>query len=235
MLRSSKTILVVDDEPKIVEVLCALFESQGFTVFSAENGPRALEIFDRENISLVLLDLMLPGLSGEEVCTAIRRKSRVPVIMLTAKSGEDAMVEGLRLGADDYLTKPFSLKELSARVEAVLRRSESDLVPLTVRSSWRDGDLVVDFNRGEVCKNGTAVALTPSELKILAALITYPGKVFSREALIRVALDDDFDGFDRAIDSHVKNIRKKLEDDPKNPVYVLTVAGLGYKFAGDGR
>ncbi|MDR1087982.1 MAG: response regulator transcription factor [Coriobacteriales bacterium] len=232
MLRSSKTILVVDDEPKIVEVLCALFESQGFKVFSAENGARALDIFNRENISLVLLDLMLPGISGEEVCAAIRRTSRVPVIMLTAKSDEDAMLSGLGLGADDYLAKPFSLKELSARVEAVLRRTESESMPLAVRSSWRGGDLVVDFSKGEVHKNGAAVTFTPSELNILAALIASPGKVFTREALIRVALDDDFDGFDRAIDSHVKNIRKKLEDDPKNPVYVLTVPGLGYKFAG---
>lgn len=232
-MKADKNILVVDDEPKIVEVISALLESRGFRVFAAENGAKALEIFNQENISLVLLDLMLPGMTGEEVCAAIRRKSRVPVIMLTAKVDEDNVVDGLMLGADDYITKPFGLKELHARVEAVLRRAQGDIKPLTVRNSWRNGDLTVDFEKDEVRKKGAAVPLTSSERKILSALMKHPGKMFTREELIALALGADFDGYDRAIDSHVKNIRKKLEDDPKSPVYVLTIAGHGYKFGGE--
>lgn len=234
MLKNSKQVLVVDDEPKIREVVCLLLESKGFSTFQAENGRKALEIFDSENISLVILDLMMPDISGEEVCAAIRKKSRIPIIMLTAKVAESDIVEGLGLGADDYILKPFGLKELYARIEAVLRRTESDLIPLTKRSSWREGDLMVDFEKNEVRKKGTILTLTPSELKILSVLIKYPGKVFTREELIETALDKGFAGYDRAIDSHIKNIRKKLEDDPRNPAYVLTIPGLGYKFGGEG-
>jgi DNA-binding response OmpR family regulator len=162
-MKGAKNVLVVDDEPKIVEVISALLESKGYTVFPAENGKQALEIFNGENISLIILDLMMPELSGEEVCAAIRKKSRVPIIMLTAKVEEADVVGGLGLGADDYVAKPFRLKELFARVEAVLRRTESDLVPLTVRNSWRGGDLVVDFDKNEIQKSGRDVSLTPSE------------------------------------------------------------------------
>ena len=232
MRKTSRHVLVVDDEPKILEVVCMLLESKGFLTFQAENGKKALEIFDSENISLVILDLMLPDVSGEEVCSAIRKKSRVPIIMLTARVEEEDVVGGLELGADDYVIKPFGLKELYARVEAVLRRTESDQVPLVKRNSWREGDLMVDFEKNEVRKKGTSLTLTPSELKILSALIKYPGKVFTREELIDLALDKDFTGYDRAIDSHIKNIRKKIEDDPRSPVYVLTIPGLGYKFGG---
>lgn len=234
MLKNVKNVLVVDDEPKILEVVCLLLESKGFRAFPAGNGQKALEIFDSENISLIILDLMMPGISGQEVCRTIRKKSRVPIIMLTARVDESDVVEGLGLGADDYILKPFGLKELYARVEAVLRRTESDLVPLIKRNSWRDGDLMVDFEKNEVRKKGLSLTLTPSELKILSVLIKYPGKVFTREELIESALDKGFAGYDRAIDSHIKNIRKKLEDDPRNPVYVLTIPGLGYKFGGDG-
>lgn len=233
MSKANKNILVVDDEPKILEVVCSLLINKGFHVYSAENGKRALEIFDSENISLVLLDLMLPDISGEVVCRTIRKKSRIPIIMLTAKVDEDDVVEGFNLGADDYISKPFGLKELLARVEAVLRRAENDLIPLTVKNSWRNGDLVIDFEKNIVQKNGHILMLTPRELKILSALIKYPGKVFTREELIELALKNDFEGYDRAIDSHIKNIRQKIEEDPKNPVYVLTVHGVGYKFGGE--
>lgn len=228
----NKSILVVDDEPKILEVVAALLESKGFRVFLADNGQAALDLFSRQNITLVILDLMMPGLSGEEVCALIRKKSRVPVIMLTAKAEEENVVQGLGLGADDYITKPFGLQELYARVEAVLRRTGNDLVPLTVRNSWHNGDLVIDFEKGILLKKDNNFTLTPSELKILSALIKFPGKVFTREELIVIALGNDFDGYDRAIDSHIKNIRQKIEDDPKNPVYILTVHGIGYKFEG---
>jgi DNA-binding response OmpR family regulator len=153
--------------------------------------------------------------------------------MLTAKSEENDLLEGLGIGADDYITKPFSLKELAARVDAVLRRSRDDLLPIVVRNSFRDGDLVVDFEKEIFQKAGQVVSLTKSESKILAALIKYPGKVFARDEIIETALRGELELYDRAVDSHVKNLRRKIEDDPKNPVYVLTVHGLGYKFGGD--
>lgn len=229
-----KKILVVDDEEKILEVVRALLESKGFTVFCAVNGKQATEILEHESISLVLLDLMMPGMSGEEVCRAIRKKSRIPVIMLTAKADEADIIDGLGIGADDYITKPFSLRELYARIEAVLRRSGGDLVPLYNRSSYNGGDLEIDFESRTVRKNKNEVKLTPNEYKILAALIKYPGKIFTRDELISTALGDEFDGYDRAVDSHIKNLRQKIESDPKNPVYILTVHGVGYKFGGAG-
>lgn len=233
MLRTSRNVLVVDDEPKILEVVSALLTSKGFAVFPTENGRRALEMFEAETISLVILDLMLPDLSGENVCLTIRKKSRVPIIMLTAKAEENDLLKGLSIGADDYIVKPFSLRELSARIEAVLRRSGDDLLPLTLRSTFRDGDLTVDFEQNTVKKKGITVPFTPSEMKLLAALMKYPGRVFTRNELIDLAMGSEFEGFDRAIDSHIKNIRQKIEDDPKTPVYIVTVHGLGYKFGGE--
>jgi DNA-binding response OmpR family regulator len=233
MTAKIKNILAVDDEPKILEVVVSFMESRGFAVFSAETGALALEIFDRENIALVILDLMLPDISGEDVCRAIRRKSRAPIIMLTAKVEEENLLEGLRIGADDYITKPFSLKELGARVEAALRRASDDLVPLVAKNSFRGGDLIVDFEKNVVKKKGQDVSLTPSEMKILAALVKYPGKAFTRQELIGIVFGDDFDSYDRAVDSHIKNLRQKIEDDSKNPYYVLTIHGLGYKFGGE--
>lgn len=233
MKKENKNILIVDDEPKILEVVSSFLENRGYCTFTAENGCQALEVFGKENIALVVLDLMMPGISGEEVCMSIRKQSRVPIIMLTAKADENNLLQGLRLGADDYITKPFSLKELHARIETVLRRSSDDLIPLTVKNSWNNGDLYVDFEKNLIKKSQKILSLTPNEFKILSALITYPGKVFTRAELIEVALGNDFDGYDRAIDSHIKNLRQKLEDDPKSPVYILTIHGLGYKFGGE--
>lgn len=229
----NKNILAVDDEPKILEAIKAFLESKGYTVCTAQNGMQALEVFEKQNISLVLLDLMLPDISGEEVCTRIRKKSRVPIIMLTAKSEEANQLNGLDIGADDYITKPFSLKVIATRIETVLRRTTDDLVPLTVKNSWRDGDLTVDFEKGIVSKHGKEVNLTATELKILSALIKYPGKIFSREELLALVLGDNTESFDRVIDNHIKNLRQKIEDDSKAPVYVLTIRGLGYKFGGE--
>jgi DNA-binding response OmpR family regulator len=233
MSAKPRTVLVVDDEPKILEVVASYMESRGFRALQAETGREALDLFDRENVALVILDLMLPDISGEEVCRRIRNTSRVPVIMLTAKSDEASLITGLGIGADDYVTKPFSLKALAARVDAVLRRSGGDLVPLSVRASFRGGDLMVDFEKNVVKKAGREVSLTPSELKILSALIRVPGKVFTREELVELALGSEFDGYDRAIDSHVKNLRQKIEDDPRSPAYILTIHGTGYKFGGE--
>lgn len=233
MEKKNRNILIVDDEPKILEVITSFLENKGYHIFTAENGNQALKIFGQENIALVVLDLMLPDISGEEVCIALRKQSRVPIIMLTAKADENNLLQGLKIGADDYITKPFSLKELQARIETVLRRSGDDLTPLTVKCSWNDGDLCVDFEKNIIKKKQKIVSLTPNELKILSALIKYPGKVFTRLELIETALGTDFDGYDRAIDSHVKNLRQKIEDDPRSPVYILTVHGLGYKFGGE--
>jgi DNA-binding response OmpR family regulator len=230
---SFKKVLVVEDEEKIIEVVKSFLESKGFQVLTANNGRAALEIFEKETITMVLLDLMLPEISGEEVCKALRKKSRVPIIMLTAKSDEADMLEGLGIGADDYITKPFSLKALYARMEAVLRRSNDDILPLMVRSSFCDGDLVVDFESHVIMKQAAEVKLTPNEFKILTALVKYPNKVFTREELIVTAFGMEFEGYDRTIDSHIKNLRQKIESDPKNPVYVKTIHGVGYKFGGD--
>ncbi|MDR3208084.1 MAG: response regulator transcription factor [Oscillospiraceae bacterium] len=232
-MKPGKTILVVDDEARIAEAVASFLVSRGYRVLTAETGTRALELLAVENIALVVLDLMLPDRPGEEVCRRIRAQSRVPVIMLTAKAGEDDLLAGLALGADDYVTKPFSLKALHARIEAVLRRSGDDLLPLTLKHAYRDGDLVVDFAQGTVFKKGERVALTPSEMRLLSVLIKYPGKVFTRAELIDTALGDEFDGYDRAVDTHIKNIRQKLEDNPRAPAYILTVHGLGYRFGGE--
>lgn len=230
---AGKHILVVDDEPKILAVITAFLESKGHTVYAARNGKQALELLEKHNVSLVLLDLMLPDLSGEEVCMQIRKQSRVPVIMLTAKSEEASQLNGLKIGADDYITKPFSLKMLIARMEAVLRRTEDDLIPLASKNIWRDGDLTVDLRKGLVLKQDKEVNLTATELKILLALIKYPGKIFTREELLIMVFGNETDSNDRVIDNHVKNLRQKIEDDSKAPVYVLTIRGLGYKFGGD--
>lgn len=228
-----KNILIVDDEQKILEVIASFLESQNYQVFQAENGAKAFEIFEKENISLIILDLMLPDLSGEEICKKIRRTSRVPIIMLTAKVEESDVLEGLEIGADDYITKPFSLKELIARVKAVLRRTSEEPVPLFNKNSYNGGDLILDFGKDLVLKDQKPVNLTPTEFNILTTLIKFPGKVFTREELIEFALGSGFEGFDRAVDSHIKNLRQKIEDNPRSPKYVLTIHGKGYKFGGE--
>jgi len=172
----------------------------------------------------------MPDMTGEEVCKNIRLKSRVPIIMLTAKVEEHHILNGLGLGADDYITKPFSLKELSARMEAVLRRTSTDSIPLSNELAFDDGNIVVDSMRYEVRKNGKVVILTPHEFKILMTMAKYPSKVFTREELITLVMGADFNGYDRAIDNHIKNIRIKIEDDSRNPRYIITVHGIGYKF-----
>lgn len=232
-MTANKNILVVDDEPKILEVISSYLESKGYIVYTAENGQKALDVFEKNNISLLVLDLMLPDVSGEEVCERIRKISRIPIIMLTAKTQENDLLKGLTIGADDYITKPFSLKELHARIETVLRRASDDLVPLVLKSTWRNGDLIIDFEKNLILKKGNQINLTHSEHKILSALIKYPGKVFTRDELIDIAFENDFDGYDRVIDTHIKNLRQKIEDNPKSPVYIITIHGLGYKFGGE--
>lgn len=232
MKKEIKKILVVDDEVKILEVIQSFLESKDYTVLTAENGSQALSIFEKENIAFVILDLMLPDLTGEEICSRLRQRSRVPILMLTAKVDEEDILKGLDIGADDYLTKPFRLKELHARMEAILRRSSGDLVPLYRKMTFQEGDLEVDLEHHSIRKNGQEVNLTPNEYKILAALIKFPNKVFTRDELINTAFGDEFEGYDRSVDSHIKNLRQKIETDSRNPVYILTIHGIGYKFGG---
>lgn len=229
----NNTILVVDDETKIIEVLQSYLEKEGFRVVCAYSGNEALNRFDYYSPVLVILDLMLPDLPGEEVCRAIRKKSRVPVIMLTAKTEEEYMLKGLGLGADDYITKPFSPKQLVARVGAILRRVLNEAVPIADEYSFRDRELVIDNMRHKVLLNGEPIALTPGEFKLILTMVKYPTKTFTREELISMALGDDFEGYNRVIDTHIKNIRQKIERDAKNPKYIITVHGVGYRFGGD--
>ena len=229
------TILVVDDEKPIVDVIKSYFENAGYLVVCAYNGNDAVSLFDKYSPTLVVLDLMLPDMSGEVVCQTIRKKSRVPVIMLTAKATEEDLVKGLNLGADDYMTKPFSPRQLLARVQAIQRRVSEEAFPLSSQVSFNECDLIIDSMRHEVKKGGEIVTLTPNEFKLLTILVKYPTKVFTRDELISLAFNDDFQGNDRVVDSHIKNIRQKIESDSRNPQYILTVHGVGYKFWGDCR
>ncbi|ORX23966.1 DNA-binding response regulator [Thermoanaerobacterium sp. PSU-2] len=222
-------ILAIDDEEKILDVIKAYLEKEGYTVLTETNGANALNTFKTVNPDLVILDLMLPGMSGEEICRKIRALSKVPILMLTAKVSEDDKVYGFTIGADDYLTKPFSPRELTMRVKAILRRTKNDL-PLNDIFMFNDGDLVIDTRSYEVKKKGRIVNLTPNEYKLLTVMAQNPNKVFTRSELIEKAFGYDFDGFDRTIDAHIKNLRQKIEDDPKNPTYIKTVYGAGYKF-----
>jgi DNA-binding response OmpR family regulator len=230
---NGKTILVADDEIKIADVVKSYLEKEGYNVACAYGGHEAVNMFDNLSPVLVVLDLMLPDMPGEDVCRAIRKKSRVPFIMLTAKAEEENILKGLGIGADDYVTKPFSPKQLVARVGAILRRTLNEAVPITDEYSFNDRELVIDNLRHEVHRNGERVALTPNEFKLLFTMVKYPTKTFTRDELISLAMGDDFEGFDRVIDTHIKNIRQKIEPDPKKPRYIITVHGVGYRFGGD--
>ncbi len=224
-----KTVLLVDDEPKILEVVRDYLADAGFTVVTASDGQPALDQARALVPDLVVLDLGLPALDGLDVARELRRRSAVPIIMLTARSGEVDRVLGLEIGADDYLVKPFSPRELVARVRAVLRRTDGrlsdDQAPVTV------GDVVVDPSRRRVTVAGRTVELTATEFELVAHLARQPGRVFTRAQLLDVIHGIVVESYERAIDAHVKNIRRKLEPEPHRPRYVLTVHGVGYRFA----
>jgi DNA-binding response OmpR family regulator len=222
-------ILVVDDEPKIVRLARDYLERDGFRVISASDGRSALAAARREHPDLVVLDLMLPGMDGWEVCRALRRESAVPIIMLTARAEESDQVVGLELGADDYVTKPFSPRALVARVRALLRRAQGRLQPQHI---LRSGGLEIDLEGHRVSLDGDALHLTPNEFKLLAALAQHPGQTLSREQLMDDLHGAAFNSFDRSIDSHIKNLRRKLEADPEHPHFIETVYGVGYRFIG---
>ncbi|HEB75003.1 MAG TPA: response regulator transcription factor [Nitrospirae bacterium] len=220
-------VLIVEDEKKISDIVKAYLENEGFRVAVADTGQAALDLL-RDGADLIILDLMLPDMPGEDICQAIREDSEIPIIMLTAKSEEEERIKGLGIGADDYVVKPFSPRELVARVKALLRRSKG----LKKMMSFNNGDLIIDASRFEVKKNGSVVVFTPTEFKLLLNLAERPGQVFTRVQLVNAILGYDFEGYDRTVDAHIKNIRHKIEDDPRNPVYIKTVYGVGYRFIG---
>lgn len=228
----SKKILVVDDEEKIRELIKNYLEKEGFEVLQAADGVEALESITKDKPNLIVLDWLLPGMSGLEICRQVRQKSNIPIIMLTARTEEVDKLLGLELGADDYVTKPFSLRELTARIRVVLRRSEPDDEKKMESESVKVGGLEINLNRHEVWSEGKSISLTPTEFKILTILLGNPGRVYSRLQLLDAALGFAYEGYERSIDTHVSNLRKKIEPDPANPRYILTVYGTGYRFGG---
>lgn len=223
----SQTILVVDDEPQILKVLRGYLEQAGFRVVTASDGPMALAQFKREKPDLVLLDLHLPGLDGLTVTRHLRASSNIPIIMVTARVEETDRLVGLELGADDYVTKPFSPREVVARVRAVLRRAE---VAPTPPELIQVADIIIDHHRHTATRGDLVLDLTPTEYGLLVALASEPGRVFTRLQLLQAAQGETFEGYERTLDAHIKNLRAKLEPDPKKPRYILTVFGVGYKF-----
>lgn len=222
------TILVVEDEKGISNIMKAYLEKENFTVLQAFDGVEAIKIFSTTPLSLIILDLMLPKMSGEEVCAKVRSRSNIPILMLTAKSELEDKVKGFKLGADDYLSKPFEPEELIARVHALLRRSNIGTPNASV-ITLENSNLVIDLDQMTVKKNGTEIFLTTNEFKILQTLLSNPNKVFTRDEIIELSFGIEYEAFDRAIDTHIKNIRAKIEDDPKHPVVIKTIYGMGYK------
>jgi two-component system alkaline phosphatase synthesis response regulator PhoP len=223
-----QTILIIEDEPELVRVLRAYLEKAGFTVWSASRGDAGLAAFEHKKPDCVLLDLNLPGMDGLDVARQIRRKSNTPILILTARVDETDQLIGLELGADDYILKPFSPRVVVARIRAVLRRGEAAGQPAEV---LRLADLEIALDAHTVTRDGLPVELTPTEFNLLAALASQPGRVFSRLQLLEAAQGNAYEGYERTIDAHIKNLRAKLEPDPKNPRYIETVFGVGYRFS----
>ncbi|MFC1951554.1 response regulator [Chloroflexota bacterium] len=222
----TKKILVVDDEKRIVEILKAYLERDGYQVIIAYDGHSALELAQSSLPDLIILDLMLPEVSGWDVCRELRKESDVPIIMLTARDDTTDKIIGLELGADDYVTKPFDPKEIISRVRAVLRRSEGKAVP---QATLKIGEIIIDTKKRLVRRGDRKIELTPVEFEILRVMAGYPGRVYTRMQLLDKVQGDAYEGYERTIDSHIKNLRKKLELDPEHPKYIITVYGVGYK------
>lgn len=223
-------ILIIEDEESVANVLKAYLEKDKYNVSVCNSGIEALEVFKEIDFQLVILDLMLPDIDGEEICKIIRRTSDVYIFMLTSKASLNDRIVGLDIGADEYLIKPFSPRELTARVNALFRRINTSE---KISNIFNDGILKIDYEKRIVEIRGEEISFTPSEFDILYTLLINKGKVLSREQLIEIVFGIDFDGYDRTIDVHIKNIRKKIEEDTKNPKYIITVTKVGYKFGGD--
>jgi DNA-binding response OmpR family regulator len=222
------TILIIEDEPELVKVLRSYLEQAGFNVLSSGRGDSGLALWEQKQPDLLILDLNLPGLDGLDVARAIRRKSNIPILMLTARVEETDQLIGLELGADDYLPKPFSPRVVVARVRALLRRSEVSAA-VSVHT-LRIADLEIDLDGHRVQRSGQEIELTPTEFGLLAALAGQPGRAFSRLQLLEASTGAAYEGYERTIDAHIKNLRAKIETDPKNPQYIETVFGVGYRF-----
>jgi len=222
-------LILVDDEPELLTLVRDYLTREGYSVITSLNGLEGMELIEREKPDLVLLDWMLPGISGLEMCKRLRETSTIPIIMLTAKSEEIDRVLGLEIGADDYIVKPFSLRELAARIKTVLRRSAGISQEPTSSVIIR-GELSLDVSSHKVLKRGQELFLTPTEFNILHLLATRPGTVYSRLQLLRQAMGEEYLYYERSIDTHVSNLRKKIEDNPSDPKYVETVFGVGYRF-----
>jgi DNA-binding response OmpR family regulator len=223
----------VDDETMISEVLEAYLVKEGYQVFKSENGLDALRKAGTVQPDLIVLDLMLPDISGEEICRLLRKESDVPILMLTAKSGEDEKINGIVIGADDYVTKPFSPREVVVRIQAILRRTHKSK-PAGDQLSFNQQELIIDDIKKEILLHNTNISVTPIEYRLLSNLAKYPGRVYSRMDLLEKIQEDGFsyEGYERSIDTHIKNLRKKIEIDARDPKYILTVFGMGYKFGG---
>jgi DNA-binding response OmpR family regulator len=225
----NRTILVVDDDKKIVDLVALYLKRDGYGVLAAYDGEEALEVARRKQPDLIVLDLHLPELDGTDVCRLLRTESRVPIIMLTARSTDEDKLMGLDLGADDYVTKPFNPRELVARIRAVLRRTLPEGTP---PEDMRFGDLTISFVRHEVLLRDQVINLTPTEFRLLEALAREPGRAFSRADLLDRAFGYDYEGVERTVDVHVMNLRRKIEPEPGRPRFIGTVAGVGYRFEG---
>ena len=223
-------ILIIEDEESVANVLKAYLEKDKYNVSVCNSGMEALEVFKEIDFQLVILDLMLPDIDGEEICKIIRRTSDVYIFMLTSKASLNDRIVGLDIGADEYLIKPFSPRELTARVNALFRRINTSE---KISDIFNDGILKIDYEKRIVELRGEEISFTPSEFDILYTLLINKGKVLSREQLIEIVFGIDFDGYDRTIDVPIKNIRKKIDEDTKNPKYIITVTKVGYKFGGD--
>ncbi|MBI4188881.1 MAG: response regulator transcription factor [Chloroflexi bacterium] len=224
---AGRRVLVVDDDVKTVELVKLYLDRDGYRVLTAYDGFTGLRLAQENHPDLIVLDLMLPGIGGLEICRRLRAESDVPIIMLTARTTDEDKLAGLGLGADDYVSKPFSPRELAARVRAVLRRLPGERGPEEVKR----GSLALNFLKQEASLSGKILSLTTIEFKLLGVLVKEPGRVFSRAELIEMALGYDFEGFDRTIDVHILNLRRKLESDPTHPKHIKTVYGAGYKFS----
>ncbi len=225
-------ILLIEDDAKIAKVVKVYLEGAGYRVVYADKGKEGIDAALKEKPLLAVLDLMLPDISGEEVCQELRQTGDFPIIMLTAKSSEEERVAGFALGADDYVVKPFSPRELVYRIKAVLRRQQKGDLENAEPLSFNKGSLIIDGQSYEVKKTSVQVNITPTEFKVLYVLASHPGRVFTREELVEKALGYQFEGYERSIDAHIKNIRHKIEEDPRNPEYILTIYGVGYRFSG---
>lgn len=224
------SVLIVDDDVKLVKLLRTYFEKEGCMTYSANDGLDALQVVREKKPDIMVLDLMLPGLDGLDVCRKIRKDNDIPIIMLTARDEESDRLIGLEIGADDYVTKPFSPKEVVARAKAILRRANKAVV----RSEpIQAGTLTIDLERHKVTNGGHIVDVTPTEFKIMELLAANTGKVFSRLQIVEQIQGYSFEGYERTIDAHIKNLRRKIETNPKEPQHIQTVYGIGYKFAGE--